>query len=94
MRAARLALIAAVLVLAGCFSPDQPLCAYSCGDTDPKCPDNYVCLSDGYCHLHGDPTACPYSDAAMGDLAMTLPPDMSVPSTIDMASLNDQSTSD
>jgi hypothetical protein len=67
-----------VLASAGCFSVTQPLCSFTCADEDPKCPVDYVCLSDGYCHLHGNSQSCGFSDAAVpNDLAMSLPVDMS-----------------
>jgi hypothetical protein len=34
---------------AGCFSPTQPACAFSCA-TDGLCPAAYTCRSDGLCH--------------------------------------------
>jgi hypothetical protein len=61
------------LALGGCFSPDKPVCSFSCGTTSPQCPDDYTCQADGICHLNGQPiTQCPFADAAMA-------PDMSVP---------------
>jgi hypothetical protein len=70
-------LLLALLAGAGCFSPTQPICSFACGDSDPKCPQDYVCLGDGYCHLHGDPTSCGFSDASV-------PLDMSVKVASDM----------
>ncbi len=65
-------LVVAALAFAGCFSPAEPVCSFACADTDPKCPVDYVCLSDGYCHLHGNPTSCGYSDASVPlDLSAT-----------------------
>jgi hypothetical protein len=49
--------------LPGCFEPDQPPCAYACGDNG-LCPTDYQCLPDGYCHLHGQPGSCLYPDAS------------------------------
>jgi hypothetical protein len=80
-------LVAALVSFAGCFEPDEPLCAFSCGDNG-LCPDDYMCLADGYCHLHGDPTACVFPDAAVpvsdGGEDMTMAPadgapDLTVP---------------
>jgi hypothetical protein len=72
-----LALVVLVLASAGCFSPTEPICSFACADTDPKCPLDYVCLADGYCHLHGNPQTCGFSDAAVpNDMAMSLPTDM------------------
>jgi hypothetical protein len=69
-------------VVPGCFSPDEPLCAFSCGPGG-KCPPNYFCASDGYCHKDGYTAACPgYSDASVPDLG---PPDMSMDMSGDMS---------
>jgi hypothetical protein len=43
----RLAALAAPL--AGCFNPQQPPCAFSCGPAD-ECPEAYVCGDDHFCH--------------------------------------------
>ena len=73
------ALAAPLFVAAGCFNPDQPSCSYACADADPRCPDDYECRSDGYCHLTGTTEACLFSDAAV-PLDMAQPPDLT-PST-------------
>jgi hypothetical protein len=56
--------VAVALCLAGpgCFSPDNPVCAYQCtADNNYDCPENYTCnKSDGYCHLNGSTGACPF----------------------------------
>jgi hypothetical protein len=55
MPGARLAALVLVLVLAalagggGCFSPQQPACAFSCV-VDHECPKGYTCGGDGLCH--------------------------------------------
>ncbi len=73
----RLLLVAALGSVAGCFSPTEPICSFACADSDPKCPQDYVCASDGYCHLKGHETeACGFSDAAV-PLDMALPRDLS-----------------
>ena len=41
--------VAALALAAGCFSPTQPACAFSCA-TDGLCPTAYTCRSDGLCH--------------------------------------------
>lgn len=46
--------------LSHCFSPELPACAYRCNATEPRCPDEYECRTDGYCHLKGNTEACPY----------------------------------
>jgi len=66
MRALLFAL--AAISIAGCFNPDQPVCAFSCGP-DNLCPDGYQCQADGFCHKAGHTGACPlFTDAAVPDL--------------------------
>ena len=73
----RLLLLVATLAVAGCFSPDKPTCSYACSDTEPRCPVDYECRTDGYCHLVGTTTACLFSDAAVPqDMSAATPPDM------------------
>lgn len=83
MRAIALAL---TLAVAGCFSPDNPACAFQCGSFNNfDCPENYSCnKSDGYCHLNGSTDPCPFvtSEGGSGDGA------------IDMSMSPDQSTDD
>jgi len=63
----------ALVPVSGCFSYDEPVCAYKCGGgTD--CPDNYECRSDGYCHQLGSTEACGFSDAA-AVIDMSIPSD-------------------
>jgi hypothetical protein len=65
-----LAIAALALACGGCFNPDKPTCSYACADTEPKCPQDYECRSDGYCHLTGTTEACAFGDAAMpGDMS-------------------------
>jgi hypothetical protein len=52
------------MLVAGCFNPSQPPCSFACGDNG-SCPDDYMCLSDGYCHFKGMSGECGYSDAAV-----------------------------
>jgi hypothetical protein len=52
------AVLGAALLLPRCFTADLPTCAYICGPTDPRCPDEYECRSDCYCHLKGSVEAC------------------------------------
>jgi len=68
------ALLAALV--AGCFSPRQPACAFSCAAPPHSCPPQYACADDGFCHRAGDSGECmfdvdaaPATDAA-GDSAM------------------------
>jgi hypothetical protein len=63
--------LSASILSPGCFSVDEPICAYKCG-TGNICPDDYTCMDDGYCHKNGTTGSCGYSDAAMA------PPDLSV----------------
>jgi hypothetical protein len=44
-----LAVAVAAAVVAGCFSPQQPACAFSCGPAG-ECPTDYTCGGDGLCH--------------------------------------------
>jgi hypothetical protein len=61
----------ALVVFAGCFNVEERPCTFACGPNG-ACPDDYQCLGDGYCHLHGDPTSCGYSDLAVTDLPMSM----------------------
>ncbi len=56
-----LALAGGALNLSHCFAPELPACAYRCNATEPRCPDEYECRVDGYCHLKGNDEACPYT---------------------------------
>jgi hypothetical protein len=59
-------LAAVVAAGAGCFSPSQPPCAFSCA-ADGDCPSGYTCEADGVCHHEGDQGTCnipPQNDAA------------------------------
>jgi hypothetical protein len=47
---------------AGCFTPLQPGCAFSCA-VDHLCPANYVCADDGFCHRADDAGVCLLSPA-------------------------------
>jgi hypothetical protein len=52
---------------AGCFSPRQPTCAFSCAG-DGRCPTGYSCAGDGLCHREDGVGTCdlpPQDDAAM-----------------------------
>jgi hypothetical protein len=72
----RLVLVAFALSLAGCFNIEDRVCAYACGP-NKACPDDYQCMPDGYCHLHGNRDPCGYSDAgadqSVGDQASSVP---------------------
>jgi hypothetical protein len=47
------------LALAGCFSPDEPLCVFACSEAPHECPSGYECRNDGYCHKAGTSGLCP-----------------------------------
>jgi hypothetical protein len=70
--------LGASLLFVRCFSPSLPACSYRCNTTEPRCPDEYECRTDGYCHLKGNGEQCSFSM----DLSPA-PPDMATP--IDMA---------
>jgi len=73
-------LVGGLVLLSRCFSPTLPACSYICNSTEPRCPDEYECRSDSYCHLRGSTESCPYSM----DLGPAAPrPDMAA--TVDMA---------
>ena len=78
------ALVLAAASFSGCFNVDKPTCSYACSDTDPKCPEDYECRADGYCHLTGTTEACAFSDAAVPlDMSMAVPPDLVSTTTTD-----------
>jgi len=53
----RPALAFLLLAAAGCYSPRQPACAFSCIE-DGACPAGYSCQADGVCHRDGDQGTC------------------------------------
>ena len=52
---------AGVVNLLQCFTPELPACAYRCATAEPRCPEEYECRSDEYCHLKGTTDTCPYT---------------------------------
>jgi len=68
-------------LLYGCFAPVYADCAFLCGDSEPKCPSEYVCKEDGYCHLPDSEAIC----------AFPVFPDLSKP--VDLGPTNDALTS-
>jgi hypothetical protein len=79
MRAARMLALAAIVAviglcagLAGCFSPHQPPCAFSCV-TDGLCPSGYLCGADGFCHREGDQGMCDLASDGGQDAADAAP---------------------
>ena len=53
----RALLLAALLAPAGCYSPRQPPCAFSCAD-DGVCPSGFTCGTDGVCHRDDSTGTC------------------------------------
>jgi hypothetical protein len=90
-RAGRLFAVGCGLLFAGCFSLDEPICSYRCGDNG-ACPDHYSCMADGYCHKEGTSGSCLYSDAAVMPDQSAEVTDLSTPP--DLASAPDQSVPD
>lgn len=82
------AALGAALSLARCFSPELPTCAYICNKTEPRCPDEYECRADCYCHLKGSTEACGFPQD-MGCDAATPRPDFAAPAQ-DLATAPDQ----
>ncbi len=56
-----------------CFSPNQPICAFSCAEAG-VCPDGYTCGADKFCHKEGATGFCPLGDGSTPDAT---PPDAS-----------------
>jgi hypothetical protein len=50
-------IVAFVFFTAGCFSPRQPACAFSCA-ADGVCPAGYSCQDDGVCHRDDGQGTC------------------------------------
>jgi len=65
------ALFLGALLAGSCFSPNQPICAFSCAEAG-ACPDGYTCGADKFCHKDGVTGICPLDDAAIPD-AMSVP---------------------
>ena len=77
------------ITLTRCFAPELPACSYRCAKSEPSCPDEYECRTDGYCHLKGNSEACPFTQdlipPPVRDLSCQLP---------DLATPPDQSIGD
>jgi hypothetical protein len=56
--AAALALLISTALFSGCFSPQQPSCAFSCTSPTHACPSGYTCGSDGICHSDNNQGEC------------------------------------
>jgi len=72
-------LLAALVATASCYSPRQPVCAFSCAD-DGLCPTGFTCGSDGICHRDDSDGVCEIApqtdagDAGTNDDAATAAP--------------------
>ncbi len=88
-------LVGGGLGLTRCFVPDLPACAYICAPAgvEPRCPGEYECRMDGYCHLKGSTEACPYS-MDLGPDAAQARPDLSMSTTPDLTPDDAQASSD
>jgi len=83
----KLLAVVPVLALAGCFSPDEPLCVFSCAEAPHECPSGYECRSDSYCHKAGTSGLCP--GFATVDAGVDAPmPDASPGDAIDAAAID------
>lgn len=87
------AALGAALALARCFSPELPTCAYICNKTEPRCPEQYECRDDCYCHLKGSVEACEFPQDMNGCDLASPPPDLAAPRP-DQATPPDLSTVD
>lgn len=75
MRCKRTLFVALALVLGclatapiGCFSLQQPTCAFTCVDPPHLCPANYTCGTDFLCHRDGTTVMCVLSPPVDGGL--------------------------
>ena len=73
------AALGAALLLSRCFSPELPTCAYICNKTEPRCPEQYECRDDCYCHLKGSVEACDFPQDMNGCDLASRPPDLAAP---------------
>lgn len=69
-------LIALTTAMAGCFSPREAPCAFTCVSAEKLCPEGYLCGEDGLCHritAPGDEGICLLNapDAGTSALAST-----------------------
>ena len=87
------AALGVALALSRCFSPELPTCSYICNKTEPRCPEQYECRDDCYCHLKGSVEACDFPQDMNGCDLASPPPDLAAPRP-DQASPPDQATGD
>jgi hypothetical protein len=71
-----------VTACAGCFDPDQPTCSYVCSESEPRCPQDYECRADNYCHLVGSVAECGFSDAGVSIDLSASAPDLAQPADL------------
>jgi hypothetical protein len=50
--------LAAGLLLSQCYVPTYSDCAFRCGSAAPRCPEQYECRTDGYCHVPDSVAVC------------------------------------
>jgi hypothetical protein len=50
--------VAFAFAVPGCFHPDKPSCAFSCGEGARTCPAGYTCGSDNLCHNPNSTAVC------------------------------------
>jgi hypothetical protein len=74
----RALLVLGLVMLGGCFKPERPTCSYICSESEPRCPDEYECREDNYCHLKGSTAACGFGDASAA-VDQSVPRDMAQP---------------
>lgn len=93
----RLALAGLLIVIVGgvtlgssCFAPTYSDCAFRCASEEPKCPAEYACQADGYCHLPDSTAICAIPRPP--DLAAVNPPDLTPVSAPDLAEAADASS--
>ena len=70
-------LISGVTLWSSCFAPNYSDCAFRCASTEPYCPAEYECKSDGYCHLPDSTALCVIPKAV--DFSGVVLPDLSIP---------------
>lgn len=66
------------LLMWSCFTPTYADCAFRCAESDPPCPTEYECRSDGYCHLPDSSMICARPGSV--DLSQPSATDLSPPS--------------
>lgn len=66
-----------ITLWSSCFAPTYSDCAFRCQSSEPKCPAEYECKSDGYCHLPDSSALC--AIPKLPDLSEVVVPDLSMP---------------